>query len=87
MRTTMSKDVAMFELPHAVKLAEAKQEFLHRFFADLVRQYELKNALDVGCSFGYFAGSLKDLGLRLSAFGVGPENGEEAKRRNPGVKV
>lgn len=79
--------IPVFDRPHAVALAQAKREFIHRFLPDLVSQHGLRTAIDIGCGFGYFAGYLKSLGLEVSAFDARPENAQETSRRNPECRV
>jgi SAM-dependent methyltransferase len=83
----MSDLTAVFDLPHAERLAEAKKRVFHSFLPDLIREADLRTAIDIGCGFGYFTKYLKDLGLEVSAFDARIENAQETAKRNPDCKV
>lgn len=82
----MTSDVKVFDMPHAVNLAEAKKDFLNGFLPRLARKYDLKTAIDVGCGFGSFAEYLTGLGLEVTAVDGRDENIAETGKRNPGIK-
>ncbi|MGH7900111.1 MAG: class I SAM-dependent methyltransferase [Thermodesulfobacteriota bacterium] len=83
----MNSSAKVFDQSQAVSLAEAKKAFLDKILPVLIKSYEFKTAIDVGCGFGYFTKYLIDLGLEVTAIDARPENLAEASRRNPDAKL
>jgi 2-polyprenyl-3-methyl-5-hydroxy-6-metoxy-1,4-benzoquinol methylase len=77
---------AAFDEPETVKFNVARRDFLASLVTGLDHgSRPIRNALDVGCGYGYFAGALKELGIAVTAVDGRAENIEEAARRNPGI--
>lgn len=75
----------VFDMPHYVKITEARQRFLKTFLPQVIKQMGLQTALDTGCGVGYFSAFLHDLNLQTTAFDGRSENVEEARRRHPDI--
>lgn len=72
----------VFDMEHAVRLAESKRDFLQMFVPDLIRAEGLQTALDVGCGLGFFSGYLSGMSLKVVAFDSRSSNVAEATKRN-----
>ena len=75
----------VFDMEHAVRIAESKRDFLQTFVPDLVRAEKLQSGLDVGCGLGFFSGYLERIGLNVVGFDARSSNVAEAMKRNSGV--
>lgn len=76
----------VFDMPHSVRLTEARKDFLHKWLPDLIRSEGFNTALDGGCGVGYFSRYLTELGLHVVGVDARPENIFEAQKRHPEVK-
>ena len=74
-----------FDTELALRIHRKRKECAERILRPLLEAQQLRNALDVGCGFGFFSRFLADLNLRVTAFDVRRENVEEARHRNPDV--
>lgn len=79
--------VWVFDLPHALRLTRARQEWLREVFPALRERLPLVSALDVACGVGHFTGFLRDAGFHVLACDARPEHVAEAQRRYPDVAV
>ncbi len=77
----------IFDQHHYELLNRARGEVVSHLLADFTRKLNLQTAIDVGCGFGHFSGLLKSLGLEVTAVDGRKENVEEARRRNPHIRI
>ena len=88
----MGRDAAVnvgsrvFDMPHAVSLAAAKERCLRKLLLELKRAAGLKTALDVGCGLGHFSGLLREMGFSVRAIDVRPGNVAGASARYPEIR-
>lgn len=78
--------VWVFDMPHSLRITEARQSLLRQVLPDLSERLGLQSALDVGCGVGYFSAFLRDMGFRVVALDGRTENVEEAQKRFPDIK-
>jgi FkbM family methyltransferase len=76
----------VFDMPHTVRITEARIKFLNKLLPELKDSLGFGTALDVGCGVGYFSRYLADLDLRVTAVDLRNNNVEEAKKRSPDVQ-
>jgi SAM-dependent methyltransferase len=76
----------VFDTPQTTHFTEARQAFLRRLLPGLREGLALRTALDAGCGVGHFSELLREMGFRVVAFDVRPENVEEAQRRFPAIE-
>lgn len=75
----------IFDQPLQSEYRIARIKFLERLVASWQSVLGLRTALDIGCGVGYFAATLRDLGLQVTAADGRADNVAEARRRHPGV--
>ncbi len=80
-------EVAPFDQMKYMRINRSRKEFLGRFLPTLIREHDIKTALDVGCGFGYFSRYLADLGLQVTAVDARAENVAMTQRRNPDITL
>lgn len=77
--------VPVFDQNHYDALNRARAVFLDRFLPEWKRQFAMKNAIDVGCGFGYFSAFLAVQGFEVVAIDGREQNISEARRRYEGI--
>lgn len=80
------QEVLVFDLPHSLRLTEARQSLLREVLPVLKQCVTLQTALDAGCGVGYFASFLHGMAFSVTAFDARPGNVEEARRRFPHIE-
>jgi SAM-dependent methyltransferase len=71
----------------AIRARSAKRATLVRLLNAIQATLDLRDALDVGCGYGFFSRTLSDCGLKVTAIDGRESNVEEAARRNPNVEA
>jgi SAM-dependent methyltransferase len=75
----------IFDRPHTIDITKARIDFLNNRLPDLLRTYNVKNALDIGCGVGYFSRYLRDLRIEVTGLDGRTDNIREAQRRHPDI--
>jgi SAM-dependent methyltransferase len=74
-----------FDEPASLRINRVRDQHMRQLVGELLTRGNVRTAADIGCGFGFFAGSLLDLGLEVTAVDGRAENVAEARRRHPSV--
>jgi FkbM family methyltransferase len=82
---TISLNLTSFDTRHYLDLIRARGATIRRVVRTLKSALGLRTALDAGCSVGFFAQTLTELGLETRGFDGRLENVVEARKRFPKI--